>query len=205
VGGQFNFVSQAFALRDARSIILLRSTRSARGKTSSNILWNYSHSTIPRHLRDIVITEYGIADLRGKSDSQVVAAMLAITDARYQDDLLRQAKEAGKINGDFELPRWARENTPEAIETALNPAREAGLLPPFPFGTDFTDVEQRLLPALAKLKAASTVQLATLILQGLRPHHVDNDCLARMGLERPSTVTEWVYAALLRGALATVR
>ena len=35
-----------------------------------NILWNYGH-TIPRHLRDIYVTEYGIADLRGKSDEAV--------------------------------------------------------------------------------------------------------------------------------------
>src|SRR6185369_7765341 len=66
VGGQYNFIAQGFALEDARSLIVLRSTRSASGKTSSNIRWNYGHTTIPRHLRDIVITEYGVADLRGK-------------------------------------------------------------------------------------------------------------------------------------------
>ena len=36
------------------------------GKLESNIVWEYAHSTIPRHLRDVVVTEYGIADLRGK-------------------------------------------------------------------------------------------------------------------------------------------
>ena len=65
---------------DARSIIMLRATRTAQGRTASNIRWNYGHTTIPRHLRDIVVTEYGIADLRGKSDRDVIAAMLAITD-----------------------------------------------------------------------------------------------------------------------------
>ena len=67
VGGQYNFVAQSFALADARSIIIVRATRNVRGRVSSNILWNYGHTTIPRHLRDIVVTEYGIADLRGKS------------------------------------------------------------------------------------------------------------------------------------------
>ena len=33
--------------------------------------------TIPRHLRDIVITEYGVADLRGQSDAEVVKRLLA--------------------------------------------------------------------------------------------------------------------------------
>src|SRR5207244_1602344 len=37
VGGQFNFVTQSFALEDARSIIMLRATRTAAGRTTSNI------------------------------------------------------------------------------------------------------------------------------------------------------------------------
>ena len=73
------------------------STRDAqRHDAQSNIRWDYGHTTIPRHLRDIVVTEYGVADLRGKSDRDVIAAMLAITDSRFQDELMRQAKDAGK-------------------------------------------------------------------------------------------------------------
>ena len=73
VGGQYNFVAQAFALEDARSIIMVRATREAHRRTTSNIRWNYGHTTIPRHLRDVVVTEYGIADLRGKTDRDVIA------------------------------------------------------------------------------------------------------------------------------------
>jgi acyl-CoA hydrolase len=51
VGGQYNFVAQAFALEDARSIIMVRATRDAHRRTASNIRWNYGHTTIPRHLR----------------------------------------------------------------------------------------------------------------------------------------------------------
>ena len=47
------------------------------GRTSSNIVWEYPETTIPRHLRDIVVTEYGIADLRGKGDRDTIAAMLS--------------------------------------------------------------------------------------------------------------------------------
>ena len=97
VGGQYNFIAQAFALEGARSAIVLHATRTAAGKTYSNIRWRYGHTTIPRHLRDIIVTEYGIADIRGKSDSETIAAMLAITDSRFQDELLKQAKDAGKI------------------------------------------------------------------------------------------------------------
>ena len=160
VGGQYNFIAQGFALEGARSAILLPATRTAKGKAQSNIRWRYGHTTIPRHLRDIIVTEYGIADIRGKSDRDVIAAMLAITDPRFQDELLRQAKDAGKIERSFALPAGARDNTPDAIARALKPAADAGLLPAFPFGSDFTEVEQRLIPALKALQSASPLRLA---------------------------------------------
>jgi acyl-CoA hydrolase len=201
VGGQYNFVAQAFALEGARSVIMLRGSRAAKGKRQSNIRWRYGHVTIPRHLRDIVVTEYGAADLRGKSDRDVIAAMLAITDAQFQDELLRQAKDAGKIERSFELPKQARDNRPETIAQALKPAQDSGLLPAFPFGTDFTEVEQRLLPALQRLKSASTAQLAALLLRGLLSPPRDRACLDRLGLARPRNLGERVYAALVRGAM----
>ncbi len=74
-----------------------RDPRRRSGERTSNIRWNYGHTTIPRHLRDIVVTEYGVADLRGKTDRDVIAAMLAVADSRFQGELLRQAKDAGKI------------------------------------------------------------------------------------------------------------
>ena len=202
VGGQYNFIAQSFALDDARSAIMLRATRTARGRDRSNILWRYGHTTIPRHLRDMIITEYGVADIRGKSDREVIAAMLAITDSRFQDELLRQAKDAGKIEREFALPKSARDNTPDAIVRALKPAADAGLLPLFPFGTDFTAIERRLIPALQVLKSASLPQLAVLLMRGLGARAAaDVDCLDRLGLARPKSVTEWFYAGLVRGAL----
>ena len=114
-----------------------------------------------------MVTEYGVADLRGKSDRDVIAALLAITDSRFQGELLRRAKEAGKIESTYELPAACRDNTEDRIARALKPATEQGLLPPFPFGSDFTPVEQRLMPALETLRAASPWQLARLALRGL--------------------------------------
>jgi hypothetical protein len=205
VGGQYNFVAQSFALADARSIIVLRATRQAKGRTNSNILWSYGHETIPRHLRDVVVTEYGIADLRGKTDRDVIAAMLTVADSRFQDELLRRAKHAGKIEQSFELPAECRDNTPDRIARALAPARERGLLAPFPFGGDFTAIEQRLMPALQALKSASTspLRLGGLLLNGIgRAHSTEvQECLARMGLDSPTGVVGHLYAALLRGAL----
>jgi acyl-CoA hydrolase len=206
VGGQYNFVAQAFALEDARSIIMVRATREAHRRTTSNIRWNYGHTTIPRHLRDIVVTEYGVADLRGKTDRDVIAAMLAVADSRFQGELLRRAKDAGKIERGFELPAACRDNTPDRISRALSPAYEQGLLPAFPFGTDFTPVEQRLIPALMLLQSVPLPRLAVLLARGLlssAPAPDLRDCLARMALDHPSGARERVEAALLKGALMT--
>ena len=203
VGGQYNFVAQSFALNEARSIIMVRATRNAKGRVTSNILWNYGHTTIPRHLRDVVATEYGIADLRGKSDRDVIAAMLCVADSRFQSELLGQAKDAGKIERNFEIPAACRNNTPQRIKRALDPARAAGWIEPFPFGTDFTPTEQRLMPALLRLASATPIELASLLLRGLGSHGSSDtrDCIDRMGLAQPKGLVESVYATLLRGSL----
>lgn len=207
VGGQHDFVVQAFALPDARSILTLKSTRASGGKAQSNIRWTYGHETIPRHLRDIVVTEYGIADLRGRSDAAVIAEMINITDSRFQPELLRTAKRAGKIPAAYEIPARFRENAPEQLARALEPLRERGLLPPFPFGTDFDAVEQLLIPALESLRQADFAALAQFAVKGLaaRPDKIaaQQPALARLRLDHPITLQERIYRTLLLGALTT--
>ncbi|HLX15148.1 MAG TPA: acetyl-CoA hydrolase/transferase C-terminal domain-containing protein [Bradyrhizobium sp.] len=209
VGGQYNFVAQAFALRGARAILTVEATRQAGIRPHSNIRWSYGHETIPRHLRDIIVTEYGVADTRGKSDTDVIAAMLRVADSRFQDELARQAKDAGKLPKNFEIPAAYRENFPDRIASALRPAREAGLLPAFPFGSDFTDVEQRLIPALQVLQDAqrAPLRLPGLLWQGLTgdANAADRECLARLGLDLPKTWSERAYRALVSAALARSR
>lgn len=204
VGGQYNFISQAFALEGARSIITLRATRESDGKLLSNIRWSYGHTTIPRHLRDIVVTEYGVADLRGQTDRDTIVALLGVTDARFQDELLAQAKKSGKIENGYEIPAAFRQNTPAHVAQAMQPLKDSGLIPPFPFGTDLTEIEQRLMPALQKLKAASRepLKLATLFMRGFRAASgPERDCIARMGLDKPQGTGQRFYATLLKGAL----
>lgn len=206
VGGQYNFVAQSFALDGARSILALEAARWVGRKAQSNIRWSYGHQTIPRHLRDVFVTEYGIADVRGKSDAETIAAMLSIADSRFQGELARAAKDAGKLPKNFEIPAAHRENFPERTSAALKPAREAGLLPSFPFGSDFTDVEQRLIPALQLLQAAqrTPLQLPGLLWEGFMrtPDAADEECLARLGLDKPSDLKERIYRTLISAALA---
>jgi hypothetical protein len=209
VGGQYNFVAQAFALTGARSILTVEATRWAGSRLESNIRWSYGHETIPRHLRDIVVTEYGVADLRGKSDADVIAAMLQVADSRFQNELTRQAKDAGKLPANFEIPEAYRQNTPDRIADALRPARQAGHLPFFPFGSDFTEVEQRLIPALQFLQEVqrSPQHLPALLWQGWtrQPEPADAECLARLGLDRPANWSERNYRALVSAALVKSR
>jgi hypothetical protein len=171
------------------------------------VRWCYGHQTIPRHLRDIFVTEYGVADLKGKTDAGVIAALLQIADSRFQDELARAAKDAGKLPKSYQIPGAFRENLPERISAALKPAREAGLLPAFPFGCDFTDVEQRLIPALEILQTAqrSPLRLLLLLWQGFvrTPDAAQTECLARLGLDKPATLAERMYRALVSAALAS--
>jgi acyl-CoA hydrolase len=203
VGGQYNFVAMAHALPDARSILALRSTRTRNSVTTSNILWNYANTTIPRHLRDIVITEYGVADLRGLADHAVIAALLNITDSRFQDGLKRQAQTAGKLRGDYQIPEPHRNNTPRALEEALVLPRARGLFSDFPFGTDFTREEVVLAEALRRLKehtgGAMWPRLKTIaraigsrgLPVAMRPY------LERMSLQSPRSRQEWLWQRLL--------
>jgi Acetyl-CoA hydrolase/transferase C-terminal domain len=191
----------AHSLPEARSILTLRSTRAQGSSVTSNILWNYGNTTIPRHLRDIVVTEYGVADLRGLTDQDVIAALLNIADSRFQDGLMRQAQAAGKLRPGYRIPDMHRNNTPRALEERFILARARGLFSEFPFGTDFTRQEIILAKALEGLKERTTgwprvkalVGAVTSrgVPVGLRPY------LERMSLDTPRTRQEWLWQRLL--------
>jgi acyl-CoA hydrolase len=166
VGGQYNFVSMAHALPDARSILCVRSTRLKGDRVTSNIVTSYGHTTIPRHLRDIAVTEYGIADLRGRTDAECVAAMINIADSRFQGELLAAARRAHKIDAGYTIPEAHRHNTPERLEEAFSAHRRAGLFSEYPFGTDLTPEEIDLARALRWLKentASRRLRFTTLV------------------------------------------
>jgi len=203
VGGQYNFVAQGHALEGGRSILLLRSWREAGGDVSSNLLWAYGHCTIPRHLRDIVVTEYGIADLRGQTDSEVIARLLAVSDSRFQAELIEQAKKAGKLAKDFQLDARFTDNTPERLEAIR--ARHVRLFPEYPLGTDFTAEERDLLRALnwlkSKFRLSEVLELGKAALDAPGPEGYQRH-LERMGLDAPQGLKEELYQRLLLAGLA---
>ena len=202
-GGQHDLVAMAHALEGARSIIGLRSTRRQDRRTVSNIVWRYANTTVPRQLRDIVVTEYGIADLRGKSDRDVIVEMLKVADGAFQPGLIEAAKRAGKLESSFEpTPAWAG-NRPERIAAALAQARRDGLLPAFPLGTEMTEVEQALAGSLTSLKSAGYADLMRMLWAGVArsPQAGERSALERMSLASAATCASvpcapWCWCAL---------
>ncbi len=200
VGGQYNFVAMAFALQHARSVLMFRATRESGGRLDSNVLWNYAHCTIPRHLRDIAITEHGIADLRGRCDEDCVIAMAGIAESRFVDGLLATAKASLKLRTDFVAPSVWATHTAGQVTQVLRPFRRAGLLPDYPMGSDFTPEEERLAKALGWLvlnTATPMKKLRTVLTAILDGHSDDGEALRRMRLDAPRGIGEWIEARLV--------
>ena len=202
VGGQYNFVAMAHDLPGARSILCIRATRGSGKQLKSNIVPFYGHITIPKHLRDVIVTEYGVADLRGKSDEEIIKRLINIADSRFQSELLEFAKNHGKLEHDYSIPFEARNNTPERLQQALAPLTNAGLLPAYPFGTDLTDQELALAASLRKIKELLDEPghlLATAAKALL--HHGNEEAakpfLERLHLEHPETTKDYLIQQLL--------
>jgi hypothetical protein len=210
VGGQYNFVAMGHALPDARSVLLFRALRESGGAVSSSLLGHYGHTTIPRHLRDVAISEYGIADLRDRGDADCIRAMLAIGDARFMPGLAAKAVEAGKLDlGD--AATWAR-NTPQTIERTLAPFRREGLLPEYPIGSDFSPEEQDLVRALGRLKRDTANRggkaraiWGALLLDESNADACEAAAMARMGFDGREGWREAIERKLLRAALRATR
>ncbi|MDY0360518.1 MAG: acetyl-CoA hydrolase/transferase C-terminal domain-containing protein [Desulforegulaceae bacterium] len=206
IGGQYNFVSLAHALSDARGALMIRSTRESGGQINSNVVYNYAHCSVPRHLRDIVITEYGIADLRSRSDKDVIKELLNVCDSRFQNGLLEKAKQNGKIESDYTIPSQYTQNYPEKIEKLVESHRKEGLFPLFPFGTDFTDEEVAIGKALKMFKAKADKSKMSIIPgifkaftssipEGAKPY------LERLALDKPSDFKEKLLQKIVISAL----
>ena len=205
VGGQYNFVAMAHALRDGRSVLMFRAQRQDGARQRSSVLWNYGHVTIPRHLRDVMVTEYGIADLRGASDAECIERMLGLADARFAPGLRATAVAAGKLPATSGEPDGSTRHSAASLSAALRPFHADGTLPDYPLGSDFTAVEERLARALGWLKQATASRsgkLRTIASAVLGSRPADAEAMARMDLAHPATLRNRLEARLLAFALA---
>ncbi len=88
VGGQFDFVEGAYFSRGGKSITALTSS-AAKGKISRIVprLPAGAIATVPRYMTDIVVTEYGVAALRGKPVQRRAEALISIAHPDFRDQL----------------------------------------------------------------------------------------------------------------------
>ena len=97
-GGQLDFVRAAGMSKGGVSILALSSTRDGKEGLESNIriaLPTGTPITTPRNDTQVVVTEYGAADLRGLTTPQRVKTLINIAHPEFRDELLEQATKLG--------------------------------------------------------------------------------------------------------------
>ena len=95
-GGQGDFARGAVASEHGAAFIVLHST--ARGDTVSRIVPQLSPGaavTTFKNIVDHVVTEYGVAELRGAPIAERARRLIAIAHPRFRDELTAQAYELG--------------------------------------------------------------------------------------------------------------
>jgi itaconate CoA-transferase len=94
-GGQVDFARGAFMSRGGKSIIAFHST--AKGGEVSRVVPRLDSDaavTLPRTETHYLVTEHGVANLKGKSTSERALAIVELAHPRFRDDLLRAAERA---------------------------------------------------------------------------------------------------------------
>ena len=92
-GGQVEFMTGAARSRNGKGIIVIRST--AKGGTLSSIVLDFYKGpiTTPHESVTHVVTEYGVALLRGKSEPERALALINVAHPKFREELLRKAIE----------------------------------------------------------------------------------------------------------------
>lgn len=92
-GGAFDYVYGALHSRGGRSIMAFTSRTKKGVSKIASMLKPGAGVTIPRNYADYIVTEYGIAHLRGRSVEERARALIAIAHPDCRDSLIREAKE----------------------------------------------------------------------------------------------------------------
>ncbi|MGE5697210.1 MAG: acetyl-CoA hydrolase/transferase family protein [Candidatus Sericytochromatia bacterium] len=99
IGGAEDFVAGAGLELSDRSLICLPSTFEADDRLQSRIVPWFAPGaviTTPRHQVDVIVTEYGAAELEGKTVRERGEALAAIAHPQFRDELLAAAERASK-------------------------------------------------------------------------------------------------------------
>ena len=95
-GGQLQFVRGAYASKGGKSFICLSSTYERRGERRSRIVFSLTPGNIvttPRSDVMYLVTEFGMANLKGRSVAERAKAIIALAHPDFREDLERQAYE----------------------------------------------------------------------------------------------------------------
>jgi butyryl-CoA:acetate CoA-transferase len=95
-GGQLDFVEGAYKSKNGQSFVCMTSTFNSKGQEVSRIkptLTPGSIVTDPRTATHMIVTEYGIAELKGKSTWERAEALINIAHPDYRDQLIKEAQE----------------------------------------------------------------------------------------------------------------
>jgi acyl-CoA hydrolase len=103
IGGHEDFVTGAAFSEGGRSLICLPSTARTSGGRVSRIVRAFEAGTCittPRHQVDVIVTEYGAAELAGRTGNERAAALAAIAHPAVRDALREGAPELPPIPAD---------------------------------------------------------------------------------------------------------
>ena len=95
-GGQFDFIFGAFHSHRGKGFICLSSTITDKdGTVRSRIVPTLREGaivTVPRSITHYVVTEYGIAQMKGKSTRERAEALINIAHPQFRDELIKSAE-----------------------------------------------------------------------------------------------------------------
>jgi acyl-CoA hydrolase len=97
IGGHEDFISGPALSLDARALLCLPSTVTVNDELRSRIVpWFEAGAVIttPRHQVDVIVTEYGAAELQGKTVHGRGEALAAIAHPKFRDELMDAAERA---------------------------------------------------------------------------------------------------------------
>jgi RimJ/RimL family protein N-acetyltransferase len=106
-GGQVDFMRGASRSQEGKPIIALPST-TRDGLISRIVPWLKTGAGVVTSRADVhyVVTEYGIASLRGKTVRERAIALIHISHPKFRDELMRQARKARLVHpNQIALPR----------------------------------------------------------------------------------------------------